>query len=367
MQTVHVHTSERDYDVVIGPGLLREAPERIAGVVSSPRIAIVTDETVASLHGARLAEDLRQAGTDARTITVPAGEQSKSWAVAGSVLEQLIAAGMDRTSAVVALGGGVVGDLAGFCAAVFMRGVPFVQLPTTLLAHVDSSVGGKTAVDLPAGKNLVGAFIQPRLVLADTETLATLPEGEWSSGLAEVVKSGILGSESLMSWMEAHARELRAREPETVARAVEECVAFKAGVVESDEHERGARESLNYGHTLGHALETVAGYGAYSHGAAVAEGMRFAARLSERVLGTSREYSERQGALLDAVGLPARPVLAEPDQLRQVMGADKKARGGRPRFVLSPAPGEYTVAEVDDAILVEELSSWVTGRRSVTQ
>ncbi len=365
MLRVGVDTSTATYDVLIGEGLLTGAASLVVEALDASTIVIVSDERVADLYAATLREDVRALGVETHVVTVPPGEQSKSWHVAGDVLERLVATGLDRAGGIVALGGGVVGDLAGFCAATYMRGVPFVQIPTTLLAQVDSSVGGKTAVDLPAGKNLVGAFIQPRLVIADTSVLTSLPDSEWRSGLAEVVKSGILDSEELLTWMELNARGLAARDAECVTEAVRACVAFKARIVASDEHEHGARESLNYGHTLGHALETVAGYGVYSHGAAVAEGIRFAAQLAERVLGAPREFSLRQVRLLDAVGLGVLAYHAEARQLRDVMNSDKKARSGRPRFVLVPQAGTYSVCDVDDEILAEELDAWVNQRRDV--
>lgn len=367
MEIVQVETAQAAYEVVIGPGLLGDNAGRIVNALGASKIAVITDERVEALYGAQISGALRGQGVETHVVAVPAGEQSKSWAVAGEVLERLVSAGLDRTSGIVTLGGGVVGDLGGFCAAVYMRGIPFAQVPTTLLAQVDSSVGGKTGVDLPAGKNLVGAFIQPRLVIADTQVLDSLPDDEWRSGLAEVIKSGILDSEGLLAWMEDHAHGLKTRDPRVVVEAVRACVAFKARVVESDEHEHGARESLNYGHTLGHALETVAGYGAYSHGVAVGEGIRFAARLAERVLGTPREFAARQMRLLDAVGLSPLEVRLDPERLRAVMKSDKKARRGSPRFVLVPEPGAFTVTTVDDEILAEELGAWVNHRKDVGQ
>ena len=355
---VRARTSSGRYDVEIGPGLLGELGHRMRHVSDPRAVALITDETVGAAYGERVMASLEGAGIVPFRIDVPAGEVSKSWRVAGEVLERMAQSGLDRTDAVVALGGGVVGDLAGFCAATYMRGVRFAQVPTTLLAMVDSSVGGKTAVDLAAGKNLAGAFIQPVAVLADTDTLATLTDVEWRSGLAEVAKSAILDGEPFLGWLESHAAALLAREQEAVAEAVRASVSFKAGVVEVDERETGPRESLNYGHTLGHALERVLGYGVLPHGIAVAEGMRFASRLAVRVLGASESFVARQDALLDALDLPALRGDFDADALRLAMSGDKKARGGAPRFVLVEEPGSYAVIPVDDDLLARELLSW---------
>ena len=229
-------------------------------------------------------------------IEVPAGEATKDWEHAGRVLEALSEAGLGRDSLVVALGGGVVGDLAGFCAATYLRGVPVVQVPTTLLAQTDSAIGGKTGVDLPRGKNLAGAFWQPFLVASDTSVLGTLPEQEWASGLAEVAKSGALDSADSLAGLESDVADVLSREPGAVQRAVRMAASFKARVVSGDEREAADRECLNYGHTLAHALERELGYGTITHGAAVAEGMRFAARLAERVLGTDPAWTQTAGA-----------------------------------------------------------------------
>jgi 3-dehydroquinate synthase len=355
---VRASTDSAAYDIEIAPGLLDRCGERLGALVEPRNVAVITDTTVAGIYGERVATSLEDAGFAPRLLTIPAGEESKSWETAGRVLEELAAVGLDRTDVVLALGGGVVGDLSGFCAGVYMRGVRFVQVPTTLLAQVDSSVGGKTAVDLVAGKNLAGAFVQPLLVLADTSVLVTLPEGEWRSGLAEVAKSAILDGEAFLSWLEFSARAVTAREPDAVTEAVRASVAFKARVVEGDERETGPRESLNLGHTLGHALERVLGYGTLPHGVAVAEGLRFAARLAERVLGVEPGFRERQDRLLDAMGLPALVGDFDTDAIRLSMSLDKKARGGVPRFVLATAPGEYVVTQIDSDVLAEELESW---------
>ncbi len=255
----------------------------------------------------RPSPSLKAAGFRVSDVVVPAGEDSKSLAVAGeSLVGNGRRLGLTRDCAVVALGGGVVGDLAGFVASTYMRGIPFVQVPTSLLAMVDSSVGGKTGVNLPEGKNLVGTFKQPVYVCASTAVLATLDAREWACGCAEIAKASVIDSDEFFFWMMDHAAALDARDPVVVAEAIARSVVFKANVVAEDKTEsRGVRECLNYGHTLGHAVESLAGYGTFSHGAAVAEGMRFAARLGMDVVGTSAELVEAQDELLDALGLPA--------------------------------------------------------------
>ncbi|MBE0476011.1 MAG: 3-dehydroquinate synthase [Coriobacteriia bacterium] len=349
------------YLVRVGPGLL-EAVGASVRALGARSAAVISDETVAELYGERVRDSLERAGVRCAEVLVPPGETSKSWDRAGRVLSELARAGLERDGAVVALGGGVVGDLGGFCASVYMRGVPVVQVPTTLLAAVDSAIGGKTGVDLPAGKNLVGTFWQPAEVLADTSVLQTVRESEWRSGLAEVAKSALLAGEAELAAIEAGAAALEAREERAVLDAVRMAAGLKARVVGEDERETGPREALNYGHTLGHALEAVLGYGTVPHGHAIAEGMRFAARLAERLLGVGPAVGARQDALLDALGLPPLPYDADPDALLRAMAADKKARGGEIRFVLLRLPGEWSVVPVGSDVLAEELGSHPRGR-----
>jgi 3-dehydroquinate synthase len=356
--TVAVQTDSGAYDVLIGEGLLSTVGAHASQLFAGKHVAVVTDERVERLYAGRVVESLEQAGLRVALLTVPAGETSKTWFQAGELLEELASERLDRTDGVVALGGGVIGDLAGFVSASYLRGIAYIQVPTTLLSQVDSSVGGKTAVDLAAGKNLAGAFKQPVLVIADTSTLQTLPETEWQSGLGEVVKSAVLGGEEFLAWLEASARAMNERDADVVKEAVRRCVEFKAAVVAGDERETGARESLNLGHTLGHALEKVAGYGEVAHGVAVAEGMRFAARLAQRVVGATPEFVERQARLLDAMGLEQATGVYDSRAVREAMSSDKKARGGRPRFVLMAEPGTYEVTYVDEDVLEAELERW---------
>jgi len=358
--TVHVRAPGALYNVEIGPGALDEIGPMIRDLTPAESVALVTDETVASLFGMKVDTALAREGFRVLSLTVPAGEQSKSWAVAGDLCETLAAGGVSRTDAVVALGGGVVGDLAGFAAAVYLRGIDFIQVPTTLLAMVDSSVGGKTGVDLRAGKNLAGAFKQPLGVIADTAALATLPEDEWLSGLAEVAKTAVLDGEEFMSWLEARAEQVAARDEAVVTELVERCVRFKADVVARDEKEEGPRECLNYGHTLGHAIEKVLGYGAVTHGQAVAEGMRFASRVSVQVGAASTEFVRRQDRLLDVLGLTSIEERVEPSAVLEAMHVDKKSRSGVVRMVLVDSPSSWHCVPVQDVTISAHLDAWAS-------
>jgi len=360
---IRVNTSGSAYEVIVGAGLLREAGTAISGITEGTKIALVSDSTVEHILGNQVAAWLAMGGCDVYGLTVPAGEESKTWGTAGLLIEQFAEYGLGRDDLVVSLGGGVVGDLAGFAAATYLRGIRFVQLPTTLLAQVDASVGGKTGVDLPKGKNLAGAFWQPALVLADTSTLKTLPAREWQSGMAEIAKSAIISGEDFMSWLEANAAELAARDAGVTEEAVVRSVRFKASVVSGDEREAGPRECLNYGHTLGHAIETVAGYGVLPHGLAVADGIRFAARLAISEDVADEEFALRQEALLDALGLKPLDQTYDASRLLSAMHGDKKARAGAMRFVLVSAPGEWECRVVADEALSGALDARADARK----
>lgn len=371
MQNLRIVVSipgERDYDVRVGEDLLADLGRQMRAcpaTAKAPKVMVITDANVEQLYLAGALASLAEASYEASNIVVPAGEGAKSLEVAGEVWNAMAALGLTRDCAVVALGGGVVGDLAGFTASTFMRGITVVQVPTTLLSMVDSSVGGKTAVNLEAGKNMVGTFCQPAYVCADASTLSTLDEREWTCGLAETAKSAIIDSDDFFFWMAENASALFAREPEAVVEAVKRCVVFKAGVVAEDKTEsRGVRECLNYGHTLAHAIETLAGYGTYSHGAAVAEGMRFAAFLSERLLGTDGAFVEAQGALLDKLGLPHLPWEAKPQAILDAMKHDKKARAGEVRFVLIRDVGQWELAMVSDGDILSALADYFASRHA---
>jgi 3-dehydroquinate synthase len=334
-----VQLGPRSYTVRIGPGLLDAAGPECARLRLGRRAAVVTQPAVAS-HAARVAESLRGAGFDPTVLDVPEGEEAKSLREAERLWDGFLAHGVDRASPVVAVGGGVVGDLAGFAAASFMRGVPVVQVPTTLLAQVDASIGGKVAVNHPRGKNLIGAFHQPRLVLIDPETLRTLPEREYRSGLAEVVKTGAALNAELFAALEDGLDALRRRDPVFLETVVAACCAEKARIVEQDEREEtGVRMVLNYGHTVGHALEALSGYRRWLHGEAVSIGMAAAGRLAVRLGWTDVRTVDRQDALLQGVGLPIRFSGIDPRQVADALRHDKKARDGRVPFVLLRALG----------------------------
>ena len=332
------------YEVVIGDGLIARAGALLAPVLPQKRAVVVSDETVAGLHMASLLDGLAETGFETRTVVVPAGESTKSIACYARVTDALLEAGVERQTAVIALGGGVVGDLAGFAAATVLRGLPFVQVPTTLLAQVDSSVGGKTGINTGFGKNLLGAFHQPRMVLADTGALATLPLRELRAGYAEVAKAGLIGDAGLFAWCEAHAAALLAGDSALQAEAVERACAFKAAVVSDDEREEKAsdgRALLNLGHTFGHALEAEYGYGGeLLHGEAVAVGLGLAFLLSAKLGFCTQDDAARVIAHVHSTGLPAelgalqRRFSAE--RLMAHMQRDKKMRDGRLSFVLAP-------------------------------
>jgi 3-dehydroquinate synthase len=350
IRTVQVDLGERAYDVLIGPGLLDAAGARLRPFVRRDRVAVVTDQTVWGLHGARLTRALEAAGLAVHPVVLPPGEQTKSFAGLEALCDALLALELDRGDLIVAFGGGVIGDLAGFAAAIYKRGADFVQIPTTLLAQVDSSVGGKTAIDTPRGKNLVGAFHQPRLVLADLDVLGSLPDREMRAGYAEVLKYGLLGDAAFFAWLEAHGRAVLAREPGALARAVERSVEMKAEIVIADEREAGRRALLNLGHTFAHALEAETGYGeALLHGEAVGLGSAMAFRYSAAAGLCDAQDAARAVDAVAAAGLPARLSdlgdrrFAADDLLRH-MAQDKKAEGGRLTFILARRAGEAFLA-----------------------
>jgi 3-dehydroquinate synthase len=326
MRRLEVELGARRYPIRIGPGLLADA-DTLRAMVVGRHCLVVTDETIAGLYLQPVLSALE--GKQVRTVALPPGEAEKNLARFAELMQALADLGASRDVTLIALGGGVVGDLTGFAAACWMRGVRFIQLPTTLLAMVDSSVGGKTAVDLPQGKNLVGAFHQPAAVIADTDTLATLPIRELRAGLAEVVKYGAIADPEFFGWLESHADALLAREPSALTEAIARSCAHKAGIVARDETEQGERAFLNFGHTFGHAIETEQGYGGLLHGEAVAVGMVLAARLSAALNRAPESDTGRLIALLDALGLPTRvPQGLQPAALLERMRLDKKAVSG---------------------------------------
>ena len=357
---IDVGLGARSYAVQVGPGLIDRAGEFMAPLLPRRLTAVISDETVWGLHGERLTAALEKAGIGVWPVIVQPGEQTKSFEDLARVLDRLLEVQLGRNDVITAFGGGVVGDLAGFAAAIYKRGVDFIQVPTTLLAQVDSSVGGKTAIDTPRGKNLVGAFHQPRLVLADLDVLATLPDREMRCGYAEIVKYGLLGDFGFFEWLEANAGAVLAREPEALAHAVARSVEMKAEIVAEDETEQGRRALLNLGHTFGHALETETGHGeGLLHGEAVGLGMALAFRFSAAQGLCTRQDAVRAAAAIAAAGLPTTLAEArlsgarfEAGNLVRHMAQDKKAEGGKLTFILARRLGEAFVAKDVDAFPV---------------
>jgi 3-dehydroquinate synthase len=353
---VNVNLPDGGYTIHIAPGGLDRLGALVRGLALGDRALVVSDATVAALYGGRAVAVLRQAGVNAELAAVPPGEDAKSLAVADTLYTKAIALGLDRRSPVIAVGGGVVGDLAGFVAATYLRGVPFVQVPTTLLAQVDSSVGGKVAVNHPAGKNLIGAFHQPRLVVADTDLLATLPARELASGLAEVVKYGIIADAAFFAYLEANSAAILARAPSVLGEIVRRSCEIKAAVVEQDEKESGLRMILNFGHTIGHAVEAAAGFARFSHGEAVAVGMHAAARLSAILGRCGPDTVAAVDALLARFGLPAAAPGYRPADLLAYLARDKKSIGGTVNWVLTGGIGRVAVSrEVPEEAVLQVL------------
>lgn len=347
------------YDIRIGAGVNEALGTHVAAATPYRAAALISDSNVAPLHSERVSAALEEAGFAVARFAVPAGEESKSLAQMEELFAALAEYRFARDSVVVALGGGVVGDLAGFVASTYMRGVPFVQVPTTLLAMVDSSVGGKNGVDVAGVKNLVGNFAQPIYVSADTEALSTLPELEWRCGFAEMAKSAVIDSPEFAEWLFDAAPRLVAHDPDAVREAVARTVEFKARVVVDDERESGRRKCLNYGHTLGHAVEAIADNPKILHGIAVAEGMRFAVRLAEDAIGTAPGFAKAQDALLSALGIEPLARRFDPDALVERMMNDKKADGKTISFVLATAPGAWKVVELEPSYVRAQVARWM--------
>jgi len=354
-RTLEVGLAERSYPIHIGSGTIARAGEVVARE-GAHRAVVVTNETVAAHWLAPLRASLDARGVRSDVVIIPDGESHKNFATLESVVTRLLELSAERKTMVVALGGGIVGDVAGFAAAVYQRGMPFVQVPTTLLAQVDSSVGGKTGINHPLGKNMVGAFYQPRAVLIDTLCLATLPEREVAAGLAEVVKYGAIRDAAFFAWLESNVGALVARDPAALTHAIHESCRIKAAIVAADEREEGERALLNFGHTFGHAIENGVGYGQWLHGEAVAAGMVVAARVSHRVGRLPGQDVMRLEALLARAGLPT---VAPPlgfERWKGLLARDKKVAAGTIRYVLLDAIGNAViVAGIDDGVLGEFL------------
>ena len=356
---VPIALGERSYDIHIGSGLLDDAPSW-AGLPASADALIVSNTTVGPLYAERLAAALQSHHRRVLHLALPDGEQHKTWSVLDRIFDKLLGEGCDRKTVLYALGGGVVGDTTGFAAACYMRGVPLVQVPTTLLAQVDSSVGGKTAINHPLGKNMVGAFYQPVRVICDLDLLDTLPERELSAGLAEVIKHGLVADAVFFDWIEAHIGALRARDEAALAHAVQRSCEIKAHVVSQDERDGGLRAILNFGHTFGHAIEAVMGYGAWLHGEAVGCGMVLATDLSARLGLVDAALVARVERVVEAAGLPTRtPHLgAMPlDRWLQSMRIDKKAEAGQIRFVLLDGVGRAVLRSAPDEQVAAVISA----------
>jgi 3-dehydroquinate synthase len=354
LESVPIALAERSYSIAIGCGLL----DSVGAWAQLPRAhaaLIVSNSTVAPLYAKRLHSALTSQYSSVHTVVLPDGEEHKNWQTLNLIFDALLSHGCDRKTVLFALGGGVVGDMTGFAAASYMRGVPFVQVPTTLLAQVDSSVGGKTAINHPLGKNMIGAFYQPERVVCDLDTLKTLPARELAAGLGEVIKYGPIADMAFLDWIESHLSELLARDPAALAYAVKRSCEIKAWVVGQDERETGLRAILNFGHTFGHAIETGLGYGVWLHGEAVGCGMVMAAHLSQRLGGVDQAFVQRLTKLIAAAGLPVRaPILDASDNAArylELMRIDKKSEGGEIRFVLLDGPGRAQVRAAPDALV----------------
>ena len=345
MQTLTVSLGERSYPIHVGSGLVGQAGALLAPLLPRLRVVIVTNPVVAALWLAPLRAGLASAGIASETIVVPDGEGFKSWPTLQDLLTRLIEQKAERSTTLIALGGGVVGDLTGFAASIYQRGMPFVQVPTTLLAQVDSSVGGKTGINHQLGKNMIGAFHQPRAVVIDTGCLVTLPARELAAGLAEVIKTAAIRDATFFEWLEANIERLNARDADALVHAVTQSCRIKAEVVAADERETGERALLNFGHTFGHAIEAGVGYGEWLHGEAVAAGMVLAARLSERVGSIGGADVARLRTLLGRAGLPVDAPPLGADRYLALMRHDKKVLGGAMRFILIRELGDACVRD----------------------
>jgi len=344
MQTLNVALGERSYPIHIGSGLLQHAELFAQHLPKRGKVAVVSNTTVAPLYLDALSQTLAQLGLEVLPIILPDGEIYKNWETLNLIFDALLANHCERKTRLIALGGGVIGDMGGFAAACYQRGMPFIQVPTTLLAQVDSSVGGKTAINHPLGKNMIGAFYQPQLVVADIATLNTLPDRELKAGIAEVIKYGLIRDAEFLTWLESNMAGLLARDPQVLMYAVHRSCAHKAEVVAADERESGERALLNLGHTFGHAIETGLGYGAWLHGEAVAAGTVMAADLSARLGWLNQEDVARVCQLFTLAGLPTQGPAMPTDDYLALMQHDKKVIDGELRLVLLQALGRAVVS-----------------------
>ncbi len=354
MNTLQLDLGERSYPIHIGSGLLDQADlykKHIKGTFT----AVVTNETIAPLYADKVVKTLESISQKVKLIVLPDGEEFKTWEVLQKIFDGLLENSADRKTTLLALGGGVIGDMTGFAAACYMRGIKFIQVPTTLLSQVDSSVGGKTGINHPLGKNMVGAFHQPQAVIADLDTLKTLPAEELAAGLAEVIKHGAIADSEFLSWIEKNQDALNKCDPAAMEHAVRRSCEIKSQVVAQDEKEGGIRAILNFGHTFGHAIEAGMGYGAWLHGQAVGCGMVMAADLSVRVGLLSEAEASRLKKIIEALHLPTQPPKLGVDRFMELMSVDKKAEGGEVRYILLNGLGQAKIQTVDDDLVIQTL------------
>jgi 3-dehydroquinate synthase len=356
MHTIEVQLEGAGYNILVGRGLLAELTALVPSSIEPSCVLIVTNPSVDSLYGDTLREALKPTGCEVLTEVIPEGEEWKTLDTVDKLYDRMVEARLDRKSMLMVLGGGVVGDLAGFAAATYMRGIPFVQVPTTLLAQVDSSIGGKVGVDHPLGKNLIGAFYQPVRVCIDPALLVSLPEEQVRNGMAEVIKYGIIADESLFALLERHSQSMPGLDDALLEDVIRRCCQIKARVVQQDVLETtGLRAILNYGHTVGHAIESVTGYTRFTHGEAVSIGMVAAAKIAVAMELISAEVEDRQKALLGSAGLPTRFSNIEPGQIIEAMLRDKKAVGGQARFIIPMAIGRVVAKDNVPTEIVEQV------------
>ena len=355
MKTLHVDLANRSYPIYIGTNLLEQKALFEPHLKSSTTVFIVSNTTVAPLYAKTLINTLSQLGKTVRLLELPDGESFKDWQHLQLIFDELLAHGADRQSMIIALGGGVVGDMAGFGAASFMRGIRFIQVPTSLLAQVDSSVGGKTGINHPLGKNMIGAFHQPVAVIADLNTLGTLPPRELSAGLAEVIKHGAIADAGFLDWIEANTSALLACDTDAMAHAVLRSCEIKSAVVSADEREGGIRATLNFGHTFGHAIESGLGYGEWLHGEAVGCGMVMAADLSARLGHISKADAQRLKRIIASIHLPIAPPKLGSQRFMELMQVDKKTEAGQIRYITLGSIGAARIQQVPDATVIETL------------
>ena len=355
MKTLHVDLASRSYPIYIGTDLLEQKALFEPHLKSSTTVFIVSNTTVAPLYAKTLMSTFSQLGKTVRLLELPDGESYKDWQHLQLIFDELLAHGADRQSMIVALGGGVVGDMAGFGAASFMRGIRFIQVPTTLLAQVDSSVGGKTGINHPLGKNMIGAFHQPVAVIADLNTLRTLPARELSAGLAEVIKHGAIADADFLDWIEANTGALLACDTDAMAHAVLRSCEIKSAVVSADEREGGIRATLNFGHTFGHAIESGLGYGEWLHGEAVGCGMVMAADLSARLGHISQVDAQRLTRIIESMHLPIVPPKLGTERFMELMQVDKKTEAGQIRYITLESVGTARIQQVPDTTVIETL------------